>query len=164
MGHSADAWLYFLQGQLQENGGWSLGDAPKYTWRVEESKEEEKTVAQEVMEAREFVRETTRNAWVPDDMKRKIEKHITKLCNAIESQKMHIESIANEHLKMRFEWCVQSELLSKVKELKMGFERINTTQTMSELTRQCIEAYNTCSEIQRKLLEMDKPKTKGKTE
>ena len=114
-------------------------------------------------EAKNFIIDTKRNAWAPEDMKRKIENH-TRLCDTIESQKMHIESITNEHLKMRFEWGVQKELLSKVKELKMGFERINTTPTMSELTRQCIETYNTCLEIQRKLLEMDKPKTKGKTE
>lgn len=120
--------------------------------------------AMEIIEAKNFIIETKRNAWVPEAMKCSIENHIKKLCDVIESQKMHIESLTDEHLKMRFEWGVQRELLSKVKELKMGFERINTTQAMSELTRQCIEAYNTCSEIQRKLLEMDKPKTKGKAE
>lgn len=120
--------------------------------------------AMEIIEAKNFIIETKRNAWVPEAMKCSIENHIKKLCDVIESQKMNIESLTDEHLKMRFEWGVQRELLSKVKGLKMDFERINTTQTMSELTRQCIEAYNTCSEIQRKLLEMDKPKTKGKTE
>lgn len=118
----------------------------------------------EILKAKNFIIDTKRNAWVPEDMKRKIENHITRLCDIIESQKMHIESITNEHLKMRFECGVEKELISKVKELKMGFERIDTTPTMSELTRQCIEVYNTCLEIQRKLLEMDKPKTKGKTE
>ena len=118
----------------------------------------------EILKAKNFIIDTKRNAWVPEDMKRKIENHITRLCDIIESQKMHIESITNEHLKMRFECGVEKELISKVKELKMGFERIDTTPTMSELTRQCIETYNACLEIQRKLLEMDKPKTKGKTE
>ena len=118
----------------------------------------------EILKAKNFIIDTKRNAWVPEDMKRKIENHITRLCDIIESQKMHIESITNEHLKMRFEWGVQKELLSKVKELKMGFERINTTLTMSELTRQCIETYNACLEIQRKLLEMGKPNKKGKAE
>ena len=119
-----------------------------------------------ILKAKNFIIDTKRNVWIPEAMKCNIENHIKNLCDVIESQKMQINRLADEHLKMRFEFGVQRELLSKIKEMKIDFERIDTTPTMSRLTRQCIEAYNTCSEIQRKLLDMDmdKPKTKGKTE
>lgn len=145
MGYSAYAWLYFLQSQIQENGGWSLGE--KYTLRVDEDKEEVKTVAQEVMEAREFVMETTRNAWVPDDMKRKIEKHITKLCNAIECQERSLNKVNDMHIKLRGEWKHQQDIISSILKLSLDFERINPVPTMSKLTKQCIDAYNTCVAI-----------------
>ena len=117
-----------------------------------------------ILKAKNFIIDTKRNAWIPETMKYNVEKHIKNLCDVIESQEMQINRLADESLKMRFEFGVQRELLSKVKEMKIDFERIDTTPTMSELTRQCIEAYNTCSEIQLKLLDMDKPKTKGKEE
>ena len=118
----------------------------------------------EILKAKSFIIDTKRNVWIPEAMKCDVENHIKNLCDVIESQKMQINRLADEHLKMRFEFGVQRELLSKVKEMKIDFERINTTPTMSKLTWQCIEAYNTCSEIQRKLLDVDKPKTKGKEE
>lgn len=169
MGHSADAWLYFLQSQIQENGGWSLGVDGKYTLRMIDDDKEDKTVAQEVMEAREFVRETTRNAWVPDDMKRKIEKHITKLCNAIECQERSLQEMTDKHIKLRGEWKFQQDILSSILKLRLDFERINPVPTMSKLTKQCIDAYNTCVELQKKMLdktlsELTKENKERKTE
>ena len=115
-------------------------------------------MAQEVMEAREFVRETTRNAWVPDDMKRKIEKHITRLCNAIQCQERPPNEMTDKHFKLRSKWQEQSSIIDSILSLKLDFERINPVPTISKLTKQCIDAYNTCVAIRDKIEKQTKDK------
>lgn len=111
-------------------------------------------------EAKEFVQQVSNNAWVPDKMKNEICLQVNRLLNAIQIQKKSLDESTDKLLKLRGEIAIRNQMLEGIYNLKLDFERINPVPTMSKLTKQCIDAYNTCVAIQRKKLEESKTKSK----
>ena len=103
-------------------------------------------------EAKEFVQQVSNNAWVPDKMKNEICLQVDRLLDAIQIQKKWLDESTDKLLKLRNENAVQGQMLDRILSLKLDFERINPVPTMSKLTKQCIDAYNTCIELQRETI------------
>ena len=103
-------------------------------------------------EAKEFVQQVSNNAWVPDKMKNEICLQVDRLLDAIQIQKKWLDESTDKLMKLRNENAVQGQMLDSILSLKLDFERINPVPTMSKLTKQCIDAYNTCIELQREMI------------
>lgn len=120
-------------------------------------------------EAKEFVQQVSNNAWVPDKMKNEICLHVDRLLDVIQIQKKRLDESTDKLLKLRNENTVQGKMLDSILSLRLNLERINPIPTMSKLTKQCIDAYNACIELQREMIyknvsELNEKNKEGKTE
>ena len=86
-------------------------------------------------------------------MKNEICLQVDRLLDAIQIQKKWLDESTDKLLKLRNENAVQGQMLDSILSLRLNFERINPVPTMSKLTKQCIDAYNTCIELQRKMID-----------
>ena len=136
---------------------------------MQKESEDDKIMFQDMVirEAKEFVQQVSNNAWVPDKMKNEICLQVDKLLDAIHIQKKWLDESTDKLLKLSNENAVQGQMLDSILSLKLDFERINPVPTMSKLTKQCIDAYNTCIELQRKMIdktmsELNKKNKEGK--